>query len=82
MRFYMEKYPEVDDLVMVQVKQVAEMGAYVKLVSTLSSLSFLTRRRSGESRRHARTRARGSPARAAAPLFRGIPALLRPLLSL
>jgi hypothetical protein len=35
MRFYEDKYPEVDDLVMVQVKQIAEMGAYVKLVSPL-----------------------------------------------
>jgi len=34
MRYYEEKYPEVDDLVMVTVKQIAEMGAYVKLVST------------------------------------------------
>lgn len=34
MRYYREKYPEVDELVMVQVRQIAEMGAYVKLVST------------------------------------------------
>lgn len=33
MRFYENKFPEVDQLVMVQVKQIAEMGAYVKLVS-------------------------------------------------
>lgn len=32
MRYYREKYPEVDELVMVQVRQIAEMGAYVKLV--------------------------------------------------
>ena len=33
MRYYEQKYPEVDELVMVQVRQIAEMGAYVKLVS-------------------------------------------------
>jgi hypothetical protein len=33
MRYYENKFPEVDQLVMVQVKQIAEMGAYVKLVS-------------------------------------------------
>jgi hypothetical protein len=32
MRYYEQKYPEVDELVMVQVRQIAEMGAYVKLV--------------------------------------------------
>jgi translation initiation factor 2 subunit 1 len=32
MRYYEPKYPEVDELVMVQVRQIAEMGAYVKLV--------------------------------------------------
>ena len=32
MRYYQQKYPEVDELVMVQVRQIAEMGAYVKLV--------------------------------------------------
>lgn len=32
MRYYEAKYPEVDELVMVQVRQIAEMGAYVKLV--------------------------------------------------
>lgn len=37
MRYYEQKYPEVDELVMVQVRQIAEMGAYVKLVSTCSS---------------------------------------------
>lgn len=34
MRYYQQRYPEVDELVMVQVRQIAEMGAYVKLVST------------------------------------------------
>jgi hypothetical protein len=32
MRYYEARYPEVDELVMVQVRQIAEMGAYVKLV--------------------------------------------------
>ena len=32
MRYYEPRYPEVDELVMVQVRQIAEMGAYVKLV--------------------------------------------------
>jgi translation initiation factor 2 alpha subunit (eIF-2alpha) len=36
MRYYEQRYPEVDDLVMVQVRQIAEMGAYVKLVSPFS----------------------------------------------
>ena len=35
MRYYEQKYPEVDELVMVQVRQIAEMGAYVKLVRLL-----------------------------------------------
>ena len=35
MRYYEQRYPEVDELVMVQVRQIAEMGAYVKLVCTL-----------------------------------------------
>lgn len=29
------RYPAIDELVMVQVKQIQEMGAYVKLVSLL-----------------------------------------------
>jgi translation initiation factor 2 alpha subunit (eIF-2alpha) len=32
-RFYENRYPEVDSLVMVQVKSIEELGAYVKLVS-------------------------------------------------
>jgi hypothetical protein len=36
MRYYEQRYPEVDELVMVQVRQIAEMGAYVKLVSTVA----------------------------------------------
>ena len=39
MRYYEQKYPEVDELVMVQVRQIAEMGAYVKLVGREHSLS-------------------------------------------
>lgn len=35
MRYYASRFPEVDELVMVQVKQIQEMGAYVKLVSLL-----------------------------------------------
>lgn len=31
-RFYENKYPEVDDVVMVNVQQIAEMGAYVRLL--------------------------------------------------
>jgi hypothetical protein len=37
MRYYKPKFPEVDELVMVQVRQIAEMGAYVKLVSLCHS---------------------------------------------
>jgi len=32
LRLCIHRYPEVDSLVMVQVKQIQEMGAYVKLV--------------------------------------------------
>lgn len=31
-RFYEQKYPEIDEVVMVNVTQIAEMGAYVKLL--------------------------------------------------
>ena len=31
-RMYESKYPDVDDVVMVQVKSIAEMGAYVSLL--------------------------------------------------
>lgn len=30
-RFYTNKFPEVDDVVMVKVRSIAEMGAYVTL---------------------------------------------------
>lgn len=49
-RFYENKYPEVDDLVMVNVRQIAEMGAYVHLleydnIEGMVLLSELSRRR-------------------------------------
>jgi translation initiation factor 2 alpha subunit (eIF-2alpha) len=40
MRYYEQRYPEVDELVMVQVRQIAEMGAYVKLVRLLWQTQF------------------------------------------
>lgn len=43
MRYYEARYPEVDELVMVQVRQIAEMGAYVKLVRPSSKLAHLVR---------------------------------------
>ncbi|KAG8980717.1 hypothetical protein FRB93_009049 [Tulasnella sp. JGI-2019a] len=50
MRYYQQKFPEVEDLVMVQVRQIAEMGAYVKLLEYDNTegmilLSELSRRR-------------------------------------
>ncbi|KAF8722710.1 hypothetical protein AX14_009648 [Amanita brunnescens Koide BX004] len=50
MRYYEQKYPEIDELVMVQVRQIAEMGAYVKLleydnIEGMILLSELSRRR-------------------------------------
>jgi len=49
-RFYLEKYPEVDDVVMVNVLSIAEMGAYVHLleynnIEGMILLSELSRRR-------------------------------------
>eukprot|EP00274_Cyanoptyche_gloeocystis_P006461 CAMPEP_0196658826 /NCGR_PEP_ID=MMETSP1086-20130531/31807_1 /TAXON_ID=77921 /ORGANISM="Cyanoptyche gloeocystis , Strain SAG4.97" /LENGTH=338 /DNA_ID=CAMNT_0041992575 /DNA_START=64 /DNA_END=1077 /DNA_ORIENTATION=+ len=49
-RFYEQQYPEIDDLVMVQVKRIAEMGAYVSLleynnIEGMILLSELSRRR-------------------------------------
>ena len=41
MRYYEQKYPEVDELVMVQVRQIAEMGAYVKLVRAAKSTQII-----------------------------------------
>jgi len=49
-RFYEPKYPEIEEFVMVNVKQIAEMGAYVKLleydnIDGMILLSELSRRR-------------------------------------
>ncbi|KAJ3414828.1 hypothetical protein HDV05_005985 [Chytridiales sp. JEL 0842] len=49
-RMYAERYPEVDDLVMVNVRQIAEMGAYVHLleynnIEGMILLNELSRRR-------------------------------------
>lgn len=49
-RMYEQKYPEIDDLVIVQVKNVQEMGAYVQLleydnIEGMILLSELSRRR-------------------------------------
>lgn len=34
-RMYENEFPKVDDVVMVNVRQIADMGAYVKLVNIL-----------------------------------------------
>jgi translation initiation factor 2 subunit 1 len=39
-RFYVKEYPNLEELVMVQVVQVAEMGAYVKVSLSLRGLRF------------------------------------------
>ncbi|XP_063369771.1 eukaryotic translation initiation factor 2 subunit 1 isoform X1 [Cydia amplana] len=49
-RFYQEKYPEIEDVVMVNVRSIAEMGAYVHLleynnIEGMILLSELSRRR-------------------------------------
>ena len=49
-RMYEAKFPEVDDVVMAQVKSIAEMGAYVSLleynnIEGMILLSELSRRR-------------------------------------
>lgn len=49
-RMYSAKFPEVDDLVMVNVRQIAEVGAYVQLleynnIEGMILLSELSRRR-------------------------------------
>ncbi|GIY75345.1 eukaryotic translation initiation factor 2 subunit 1 [Caerostris darwini] len=49
-RYYSQKYPEVDDVVMVKVRSIAEMGAYVSLleynnIEGMILLSELSRRR-------------------------------------
>jgi len=50
MRFYKKELPDVDEVVMCQVQQIAEMGAYVKLLEYdgaegMILLSELSRRR-------------------------------------
>lgn len=47
---YENKFPEVDDLIMVNVRQIADMGAYVRLleyndIEGMILLSELSRRR-------------------------------------
>lgn len=49
-RFYQHRFPEVDDVVMVNVRSIAEMGAYVSLleynnIEGMILLSELSRRR-------------------------------------
>ena len=49
-RFYQHKYPDVDDVVMVNIRSIAEMGAYVNLleynnIEGMILLSELSRRR-------------------------------------
>jgi translation initiation factor 2 subunit 1 len=49
-RFYLQRFPEVDDVVMVNVRSIAEMGAYVHLleynnIEGMILLSELSRRR-------------------------------------
>jgi len=50
MRYYANKFPEIDECVVVQVRQIQEMGAYVKLleydgIEGMILLSELSRRR-------------------------------------
>ena len=49
-RFYHEKYPELEDVIMVNVRNIQEMGAYVRLleyngIEGMILLSELSRRR-------------------------------------
>lgn len=49
-RFYEKEYPDVDDVVIVKVKNIAEMGAYVSLleynnIEGMILMSELSRRR-------------------------------------
>ena len=49
-RFYKNRFPEIDDVVMVNVRSIAEMGAYVHLleynnIEGMILLSELSRRR-------------------------------------
>ena len=38
-RFYEQKFPEIDDVVMVNVSSIADMGAYVHLLEGMILLS-------------------------------------------
>ena len=49
-RFYEQRFPEIDDVVMVNVRSIADMGAYVHLleynnIEGMILLSELSRRR-------------------------------------
>lgn len=49
-RFYEERFPEIEDVVMVNVRSIADVGAYVKLleynnIEGMILLSELSRRR-------------------------------------
>lgn len=49
-RFHKQKFPEIDDIVMVSVRSIADMGAYVHLleynnIEGMILLSELSRRR-------------------------------------
>lgn len=39
-RMYENEFPQVDDVVMVNVRQIADMGAYVKLVRPFARFFF------------------------------------------
>ncbi|KAF5101652.1 hypothetical protein D0Z00_000726 [Geotrichum galactomycetum] len=56
-RFYENKYPEIDDVVIVNIKEIADMGAYVKLleyddIEGMILLSELSRRRIRSIQKH------------------------------
>ena len=47
-RYYENKYPEIDDVVMVNVRSIADMGAYVHLleynnIEGKNKISFIIR---------------------------------------
>lgn len=58
-RFYEQRFPEIDELVMVNVRSIAEMGAYVSLleynnIEGMIMLSELSRRRMRSINKHIR----------------------------
>ena len=74
-RMYEEKYPEVDEVVMVQVKSIAEMGAYVSLleynnIDGMILLSELSRRRIRSVNKLVKVRLQGQLSHAASNLVR------------